>query len=45
VQQARQAGMPVLPLCGYARRWMLEHPETLELVPAAHRAQLGLPRA
>lgn len=45
IEQARQAGTPVLPVCGYARRWMLEHPDTLGLVPAARRAQLGLPAA
>ncbi len=40
--QARAEGMPVVPLCPFARSYMQRKPELLELVPADRRAELGL---
>ena len=39
---ARQEHLDVLPSCPYVRGWIGKHPEYLDLVPEARRAEFGL---
>jgi hypothetical protein len=42
LDEARAAGVSVLPFCPFYRGWIGKHPEYLELVPEARRAEFGL---
>lgn len=42
---AREAGLSVLPFCPFVRGYIAKHPEELDLVPEAHRAQFELQEA
>ncbi|GAA2729490.1 GNAT family N-acetyltransferase [Actinocorallia aurantiaca] len=39
----RSEGLSVLPFCPFVRRYIQDHPEYLELVPADRRARFELP--
>jgi predicted GNAT family acetyltransferase len=39
---ARERGLTVLPYCSFIRHYMQQHPETIDLVAAADRANFGL---
>jgi uncharacterized protein len=43
--QARDEGLAVIPHCPFVREYIEHHPATLDLVPAARRAEFGLPEA
>jgi uncharacterized protein len=43
LDEARQQHLAVLPYCPFARRYIAEHPAYTDLVPAARRAEFGLP--
>jgi uncharacterized protein len=40
LDDARDRGLEVLPLCPFVEYYIREHPEYLELVPDAHRQRL-----
>lgn len=40
---AREHGHAVLPYCPFIRGWLVKHPDEADLVPAARRAEFGLP--
>ena len=42
LDSARGRGLAVLPFCPYVRRWIGEHPDYADLVPAGRRAEFGL---
>jgi uncharacterized protein len=42
LDSARARGLAVLPYCPYVHRWIDEHPEYTELVPADRRAGFGM---
>ena len=42
---ARERGLHVLPYCSFVRHYIQQHPETIDLVAAADRAQFGLETA
>jgi uncharacterized protein len=42
LEAARDRHLAVLPYCPFVRRWMAEHPEYADLVPADMRARFGL---
>lgn len=42
LDDARDAGLSVVPYCPYVRRWISQHPEYLDLVPVAKQEELGL---
>jgi hypothetical protein len=42
LDDARAAGVSVLPFCPFYRDWIGKHPEYLELVPEARRAEFDL---
>ncbi len=39
---ARERHLAVLPYCSFVRRWIADHPEYADLVPAGDRRQFGL---
>jgi predicted GNAT family acetyltransferase len=41
--QAREEGLAVIPHCPFVREYIERHPADLDLVPAARRAEFGLP--
>jgi predicted GNAT family acetyltransferase len=43
LDDARTAGLAVLPYCPFVRGYIARHHEYLDLVPASERAALGLP--
>lgn len=42
LDEARDAGLAVLPFCPFFRTWIERHPDYLALVPEDRRAELGL---
>lgn len=42
LDSARSRGLAVLPHCPYVSRWIGEHPEYADLVPAGRRGDFGL---
>jgi predicted GNAT family acetyltransferase len=42
LEAARERHLAVLPYCPFVRRWIAEHPEYAELVPADRRPRFGL---
>ncbi len=42
LEEAKQAGLEVLPFCSFVSAYIREHPELSELVPAERRAEFGL---
>ena len=42
LEAARERQLGVLPYCPLVRRWIAEHPEYTELVPAARRPEFDL---
>jgi len=42
LDSARDRPLAVLPTCPYVRRWLGEHPDYLDLVPADRRAEFGV---
>jgi uncharacterized protein len=42
LDQARAEGFAVLPFCPFVNGWMKRHPEYVDLVPAAYRADFEL---
>lgn len=42
LDDARQRGLEVLPLCPYISAWIRKHPEYADLVPEAQRSEFGL---
>jgi uncharacterized protein len=42
LEAARERHLAVLPYCPFVRRWLAEHPEYVELVPADRRPRFGL---
>jgi uncharacterized protein len=42
LDQARAQGLAVLPFCPFVNAWMKRHPEYVDLVPAAYRANFDL---
>jgi uncharacterized protein len=42
LDSARERHLAVLPYCSFVRRWIADHPEYADLVPADHRQQFGL---
>ena len=42
LDEARQQGLAVLPSCPFARAYIADHREYLDLVPAARRVEFGL---
>ena len=42
LDQAREEGLAVLPFCPFVNDWMKRHPEYVDLVPAAYRANFDL---
>ena len=41
----RERGLAVLPFCPYVNRYLREHPEQVDLVPAEYRSHFDLPEA
>jgi predicted GNAT family acetyltransferase len=39
---ARERKLAVLPYCPFARGWIARHPDYVDLVPEARRAEFGL---
>ncbi len=39
---AQEEGLAVLPFCPFVKHYMLQHPDTLTLVPAQYRQNFGL---
>jgi uncharacterized protein len=42
LDDARERGLAVLPLCPYINSWIRKHPEYADLVPEDRRAEFGL---
>jgi uncharacterized protein len=42
LDSARERGLRVLPYCPFVRKWIGEHPDYADLVPADRRAEFGL---
>jgi hypothetical protein len=42
LDEARAAGLSVLPYCPFYRSWIKKHPDYLDLVPEARRAEFDL---
>jgi predicted GNAT family acetyltransferase len=42
LDQARAEGLAVLPFCPFVNEWMKRHPEYVDLVPTAYRANFDL---
>lgn len=42
LDQARAEGLAVVPFCPFVNAWMKRHPEYVDLVPAAERANFDL---
>jgi hypothetical protein len=42
LDKAREEGLAVLPFCPFVNGWMKRHPEYVDLVPAAYRANFDL---
>jgi uncharacterized protein len=42
LDQARAEGLAVLPFCPFVNAWIKRHPEYVDLVPAAYRANFDL---
>lgn len=42
LDSTRAAGLDVLPFCPFVNRYIGQHPEYTDLVPAAERARFGL---
>jgi predicted GNAT family acetyltransferase len=42
LDKAREEGLAVLPFCPFVNAWMKRHPEYVDLVPAAYRANFDL---
>jgi predicted GNAT family acetyltransferase len=42
LEAARERHLGVLPYCPVVRRWITEHPEYVELVPAGRRPEFDL---
>lgn len=42
LDKAREEGLAVLPFCPFVSDWMKRHPEYVDLVPAAYRANFDL---
>lgn len=42
LDQAREMGWVVVPLCPFVRAFIAGHPDYADLVPAADRARMGL---
>ena len=42
LDQARAAGLAVLPFCPFVNAWMKRHPEYADLVPDSYRANFDL---
>jgi uncharacterized protein len=42
LDEARQQGAAVAPLCPFVRAFIADHPGYLDLVPASRRAEFGL---
>lgn len=42
LDQAREAGLEVLPFCPFVNDWVIRHPEYADLVPADRRERFGL---
>jgi predicted GNAT family acetyltransferase len=42
LEEARAAGMAVLPFCAFVNGYMQRHPEYADLVPEAYRAEFEL---
>jgi predicted GNAT family acetyltransferase len=40
--QAREQGLAVLPFCPFVNEWIKRHPEYVDLVPDAYRANFDL---
>jgi predicted GNAT family acetyltransferase len=45
LDDARERGLAVLPLCPFVRGWIGRHEDYLDLVPAAARRKYNLPAA
>jgi uncharacterized protein len=45
LEAARERGLHVLPYCSFIRRYIQQHPETIDLVAAADRPHFGLATA
>jgi uncharacterized protein len=43
LRDARDEGLEVIPFCSYVSRYLREHPEFQDLVPADRRAEFNLP--
>jgi predicted GNAT family acetyltransferase len=43
LELAREEGLAVIPHCPFVREYIERHPDFLELVPVARRAEFGLP--
>lgn len=42
ISVAQEEGLAVLPFCPFVKHYMLQHPETLTLVPDQYRQNFGL---
>jgi predicted GNAT family acetyltransferase len=42
LDEAREAGLEVLPFCPFYRSWIQKHPDYRDLVPADRRAEFDL---
>lgn len=42
LDQAREQGLAVLPFCPFVNEWIKRHPEYVDLVPDAYRANFDL---
>ncbi|MBS1889540.1 MAG: N-acetyltransferase [Actinobacteria bacterium] len=42
LDQAREQGLAVLPFCPFVNGWIKRHPEYVDLVPPAYRANFNL---
>jgi predicted GNAT family acetyltransferase len=42
LDQAREQGLAVLPFCPFVNEWIRRHPEYMDLVPDAYRANFDL---
>jgi predicted GNAT family acetyltransferase len=45
LDETRERGLAVLPLCPFVRSWISRHEDYLDLVPAAARTKYRLPAA
>ncbi len=43
LDDARERGLAVLPLCPYVSGWIAKHPDYVDLVPSEQRQHFGLP--